>query len=158
MDKTPSLTCTCLFFSCSNRNVRSVQPEAVCPREDGGRTAKWLEVWLAFHGRRWLHLLETTNPLWYLSGIVSGEWASPGLGESSVTFTWPRAASSASPPFPRQLYISGSSQHLHFPKWHLPIASRFVDVLSSCIFTWKPLSDSLGLGLSFCALCVQYYL
>lgn len=60
----------------------------------------------------------------------------------------PWRASEASPPFPHQLYTPGSAHHIHFPKWHLPIASRSVEIVSVCIFTWKPLTDNLSLCFS----------
>lgn len=115
-------------------------------REDGGRTAKWLEIWLAFMSRDAF----TSWKQQTLCGISVGSSVGhdPLLDEVRALLCLPGCwrASEASPPFPHQLYTPGSVHHIRFPKWHLPIASRSVEIVSICLFTWKPLTDSLSLS------------
>ena len=115
-------------------------------REDGGRTAKWLEIWLAFMSRDAF----TSWKQQTLCGISVGSSVGHDslLDEVRALLCLPGCwrASEASPPFPHQLYTPGSVHHIRFPKWHLPIASRSVEIVSICLFTWKPLTDSLSLS------------
>lgn len=130
--------------------MRPVQPGTNSPRECGGSPVKWLEIGLAFHIKRRFDFGEIMKPVRSFHGSFHEEWSSPWEGESCFTFTG--AASWASPPFLHYLYASGSGRYLHFSKWHLPIASVEAYRHSlCCLFTCKPLNDSLGLG--FCSFC-----
>ena len=115
-------------------------------REDGGRTAKWLEIWLAFMSRDAF----TSWRQQTLCGISVGSSVGhdPLLDVVRALLCLPGCwrASEASPPFHHQLYTPGSVHHIHIPKWHLPIASRSVEIVSTCLFTWKPLTDNLSLS------------
>lgn len=74
------------------------------------------------------------------------QWAWPSwMTKSLVMFTWSLkglwATGNSSPP----VYTPGSAHRIHFSKWHLPIASRSVEIVSVCLFTWKLSLDNLSL-------------
>ena len=89
--------------------------------------------------KRYLYLLETTNPLWYLSGIISGAWPSLGQRKSSVIFTWPLKGFWSITSFPSPALHSWFCPSHPFPQ----VASAYCfQVCRNCLHLPLPLETS----------------
>ena len=91
------------------------------------------------HVKRYLYLLETTSPLWYLSGIISGAWPSLGRRKSSVIFPWPLKGFWSITSFPSPALHSWFCPSHPFPQ----VASAYcLQVCGNCLHLPLPLETS----------------